>query len=105
MRRFAGLTIVAASLIGWMLTLNEGTTVRNWLARSVLPWLMKSSVRITSTGTGDSVTERGWARVPTTTTRSSSPTAISTSTVAVAPAITATVCGGASNPGRVNVTS
>lgn len=28
-RRFAGRTMVAASLMGWMLTLNEGTTVRN----------------------------------------------------------------------------
>ena len=70
LRRLAGRTMVAASLMGCVLTLNDGTTVRNWLARSVLPWLMKSSVGITSTGTGDSVTERGWARVPTTTTRS-----------------------------------
>ena len=105
LRRLAGRTMVAASLIGWMLTLNDGTTVRNWFARSVLPCAMKSSVRMTSTGTGDSVTERGCARVPTTTTRSSRPISISTSTVAVAPAPTSTTCAGALKPGRVNVSS
>ena len=88
-----------------MLMLNEGTTVRNWLARSELPCLAKSSVRMTSTGTGDSVTERGCARLPTTTTSSSSPIAISMSRVAVAPAPTSTTCAGALKPGRVNVTS
>ena len=34
MRRFAGRTMVAAWLIGWMLMLNEGTPVRN----SALPF-------------------------------------------------------------------
>ena len=29
LRRLAGRTMVAASLIGWMLMLNDGTTVRN----------------------------------------------------------------------------
>ena len=105
LRRFAGRTMVAASLIGWMLTLNEGTTVRNWLARSVVPWAAKSSVRMTSTGTGDSVTERGCARVPTTTTRSSRPTSISTSSMAMAPAPTWTTSAGALKPGSENVTS
>ena len=42
LRRLAGRTIVAASLIGCVLTLNDGTTVRNWLVRSTLPWLTKS---------------------------------------------------------------
>ena len=41
-------------------------------------------------GTCDSVTDRGWARLPRTTTRSASSTAISTSSTAVAPAPTAT---------------
>ena len=50
-----------------MLTFREGTTVRNWVARSLLPWLAKSSVRMTSTATVDSVTDRGSARLPTTT--------------------------------------
>ena len=59
--------MVAASLIGWILTLNEGTTVRNWFVRSTSPWLTKSSARITSTGTADAVTDRGSARLPTTT--------------------------------------
>ena len=97
--------MVAASLIGWMLTLNEGTTARNWFARSAEPWDAKSSPRMTSTGTGDSVTDRGWARVPTTTTSSSMPTAISTSRTAGAPALTCTTSAGASKPGSENVTS
>ena len=58
-----------------------------------------------SIGTGDSVTDRGWARVPTTTTSSSNPpTAISTLMEAVAPALTSTTCAGAVKPERVNVT-
>ena len=45
-----------------MLMLNEGTTVRSCSARSVLPWLTKSSLRMTSIGTAEAVTDRGWAR-------------------------------------------
>ncbi len=57
-------------------------------------------------GTCDSVTDRGWARVPRTTTRSASSTAISTSTVAVAPAPTATPPRTTVwKPDRVNVSS
>ena len=40
-----------------------------------------------SIGTGEAVTDRGWARLPTTTTRSSICTAISTSRVVAAPAL------------------
>ena len=50
--------MAAASLIGWVLMLNEGTTVRKRLARSVLPWLMAHPVGITSTGTRDSTEVR-----------------------------------------------
>ena len=59
-----------------------------------------------SIGTVDSVTDRGCARLPTTTTRSSSCTAISMSrgTVAPAPISTLSRTTGA-KPGRVNVTS
>ena len=46
-----------------MLMLNEGTTVRNCSARSVLPWLTNSSLRMTSIGTAEAVTDRGWGRV------------------------------------------
>ena len=56
-------------------------------------------------GTCDSVTDRGWARVPRTTTRSASSTAISTSTVAVTPAPTAATRTTVWKPGRVNVSS
>ena len=86
-RRLAGRTIVAASLIGCLLTLKEGTAVRNWLVRSISPWLASSSAGRTSTGTADSVTDRGWARLPTTTTSSWSCTDISISRVTVAPAV------------------
>ena len=86
--------------------LNEGTTVRSCSARSVLPWLTKSSLRMTSIGTAEAVTDRGWARVPTTTTCSASPpTAISTSRATVAPPRTSTTCAGAVKPERVNVTA
>ena len=105
LRRLAGRTMVAASLIGWVLTLNDGTTVRNWFVRSTSPWLTKSSARITSTGTADAVTDRGSARLPTTTTCSSSPISISTSTMAVAPALTSTIAAGALKPGSENVSS
>ena len=104
LRRFTGRTIVAASLIGWVATLNDGTMVRNWFVRSESPCAAKSRVGITSTGTVDSVTERGRARLPTTTTCSSSPTSISTSSMA-APASTSTICAGALKPASSNVTS
>ena len=56
-------------------------------------------------GTCDSVTDRGWARLPRTTTRSSSSTASSTSSVAVASAPTSTASRTASwKPDSVNVT-
>ncbi len=59
-----------------------------------------------SIGTCDSVTDRGWARLPTTTTRSSSSTAIATSRVVVAPAVTSTALRTTvENPDSVNVTS
>ena len=56
-------------------------------------------------GTGDSVTERGWPRLPTTTTCSASSTASSTSSAAVAPAPSATARTVSWKPGSVNVTS
>ena len=59
-----------------------------------------------SIGTGEAVTDRGWARVPTTTTCAASPpTAISTSRTAVAPALASTTCAGTVKPERVNITS
>ena len=90
LRRLAGRTMVAASLIGCVLTLNDGTTVRNWLVRSMSPWLAKSSARMTSIGTGEAAIDRGSARVPTTATVSCSRMSITTSTVAVTPAPTST---------------
>ena len=106
LRRLAGRTMVAASLMGWVLTLNDGTTVRNWLVRSTSPWLVKSSARMTSTGTGEAVTDRGSARVPTTATVSWSSTPISTSRVTGRPGWTMTPARTAVvNPGRTNVTS
>ena len=66
-RRLAGRTKVAASLIGWMLTLNDGTTLRSRLAKSTSPCCTMSRLGITSTGTGDSVTVLGCPRLPTTT--------------------------------------
>ena len=57
-------------------------------------------------GTADAVTDRGRARLPTTTTRSSSCTGISTASVATTPAPAATPSRTTvRNPGRVNVTS
>ena len=57
-------------------------------------------------GTADAATDRGCARLPTTTTRSSSCTAISTASAATAPAPAATPSRTTvRNPGRVKVTS
>ena len=70
-----------------------------------MPWLATSWNGMASIGTCDSVTDRGWARVPSTTTRSSSSTASSTSSVAVARAPTSTASRTASwKPDSVNVT-
>ena len=55
-----------------------------------MPWLATSWNGMASIGTCDSVTERGCARLPTTTTRSSNSTASSTSRVTVASPPTAT---------------
>ena len=69
------------------------------------PWLTTSRNGIASIGTGDSVTDRGYARLPTTTTCSSSSTDRTASTVAVAPAPTATPRRTyVRKPGSVNVT-
>ena len=105
LRRLAGRTMVAASLIGCVLTLNDGTTVRNWFVRSMSPWLAKSWAVMTSMGTGEAAIDRGSARVPTTATVSCSRMSISMSTVAVTPAPTSTTWAGASKPGRVRITS
>ena len=56
-------------LMGWVLTLNDGATVRSWSCWLTAPWLVRSEGVRTSTGTGDSATVRGCARVPTTTRR------------------------------------
>ena len=65
-----------------------------------------SSEGMASIGTVDSTTDRGCARLPTTTTRSSSCTAISTSRVVVVSAPTVTALRAAVvKPGSVNVTS
>ena len=71
-RRFAGLTNVAASLIGCVFTLKEGTNVLIISCRSPEPWLTKSDPEITSTGAGESPIERASRRVPVTTTSSTS---------------------------------
>ena len=105
LRRLAGRTTVAASLMGWVLTLNDGTTVRNWLVRSTSPWLTKSWAVMTSTGTGDAVIERGSARVPTTATVSWSSISSSTSSVTMAPAPTSTSRTTVPKPGSVKLTS
>ena len=59
LRSIAGRTTVDASLIGCVLTLNDGMTVRNWSCRLTAPWLVRSEVDSTSTGTGDAATVRG----------------------------------------------
>ena len=105
-RRVAGRMSRAASPTGWGLTLYDGTRVLSWSATSVSPWATKSSTGMASMGTADSVTDRGRARLPTTTTRSSSCTAISTSRAATAPSAADTPPRTTvRKPGRVNVTS
>ena len=59
LRSIAGRTTVDASLIGCVLTLNDGMTVRSWSCRLTAPWLVRSAVDSTSTGTGDAATVRG----------------------------------------------
>ena len=66
-RRLAGRTSVEASLMGWVLTLKEGTTVLTRFCKSASPCLTISALLTTSTGTADSTTERGFAREPMTT--------------------------------------
>ena len=73
LRSIAGRTTVEASLMGCVLTANDGTIVRSWSCRLTLPWLVSSVVDSTSTGTGDAVTVRGCAREPTTTVSSVKP--------------------------------
>ena len=93
-RRLAGRAKVAASLMGWMFTLNDGTTLRSRLAKSLSPWLTISALGITSMGTADSVTVRGRARVPMAT---MPPSAMAsslriTSSCVACPAVTVTSC-------------
>ena len=57
-RRFVGLTTVAASEIGCVLTLNEGASVRSTSAMSEFGCRLRALADSTSTGTADSVTER-----------------------------------------------
>ena len=59
LRSIAGRTTVDASLIGCVLTANEGITVRSCSGRLATPWLVMSAADRTSTGTGDSATVRG----------------------------------------------
>ena len=63
----AGRTTVDPPLIGWVLALNDGMTVRSWSFGSPAPWLRRSVADRTSTGTADGVALRGSAREPTTT--------------------------------------
>ena len=59
-----------------------------------------------SIGTGEAVTDRGWARLPTTTIRSSIATVMSISRVVAAPARMSIPARTTSrNPGSVKVTS
>ena len=69
-RRLAGRTTAARSPSSCGLTLNEGRSTRNWLPRFESPWRTTSAAGTTSIGTADSVTDRGRARLPTTTTSS-----------------------------------
>ena len=72
-RSIAGRTTVDASLIGCVLTANDGTTVRSCSGRLTTPWFVMSDAEMTSTGTGEAATVRGRARVPTTTVSSVNP--------------------------------
>ena len=64
-RKLAGRTSVEASLIGWSFTLNDGTTFCKIDTMSEGPWLAISEPSIISTGTAESATDLGAARVPT----------------------------------------
>ena len=70
-RRLAGRTTAAMSPSSCGLTWKDGSSTRNWSARFVPPWRTTSAAGTTSMGTVDSVTDRGRARLPTTTTSSS----------------------------------
>ena len=65
-RRLAGLTKLAASAMGFSCTLNEGIVPFSNSNILVLPALLNSSEPIISMGTGESSTERGAPREPTT---------------------------------------
>ena len=65
-RSIAGRTTVEASLMGCVLTLNEGTTVRSCSCRLKPPCRVRSDVERMSTGTVEAVTVRASAREPTT---------------------------------------
>ena len=69
------------------------------------PWLRKSRDDMASTGTADAVTDRGCARLPTTTICSWKRTDSAASSVTVAPALISTTSRIVAKPGRVNVTS
>ena len=105
-RRVAGRMSRAPSPTWVGLTFQDGTRVLSWSPTSVSPWATKSAKGMASMGTADSVTDRGRARLPTTTTRSSSPTPISTASGVAAPSASATPPRTTvRKPGRVNVTS
>ena len=95
-RRLAGRVIVAASLIGWMFTLYDGTTFRSRKSMLVSACREISDTGITSTGTIDSVTVRGLVRLPTTTSSLSSnaaiPSEMSRLTVCPEATVTSWVC-------------
>ena len=92
-RRLTGRTSVAASEIGCVVTLNDGTSVRMMFTASLSPWFTSSSPDTTSTGAIESIAERDSVRVPVTMTTSSSPAccavAIGTPTVPIASNIAA----------------
>ena len=96
-RRPAGRTMVPPSLIGWVFTLNDGTVLRSWLARSESPCSLNSSAVTRSTGTADSITVRPSVRLPTTT--SCSVTDSSSRTKVTVPVDWVIVCSPAARPG------
>src|SRR5687768_8623210 len=97
LRSDAGRTMVEASLMGWVLTLYEGTRVRIWSERSPLR-PSNSLAERTSIGAMDSVVVRASPRVPVTTTSSSSRADSAKSAEPVPPAVNVTFCFDAPNP-------
>ena len=65
-RRLAGRTKVAASEIGWVLTLKDGTEIRIASPMSFGAWFWSSAPDTTSTGATVSAAERSAWRVPVT---------------------------------------